>query len=336
MRIKFISRTYTSSCGGFTYRSMPGHPEHQVCMDTDCDDYDWLVVYDDVPNGSTGTIVAGAEKLACPREQTMLLTSEPTSVKHYGRAYVHQFGHYLTNRPASAERHPNYHLGQGYYACCTGKTWDETVNQVLPPKTELISAVCSAKKMRHTRHADRYRLVCHLSKTIPELVWYGWGVRHIDRKCDALDAFKYHLALENHIAEGHWSEKVADALLSECLPFYAGDPMLGEILPPESFIPIPIDDPVAAERVVKKAIADGEYEKRLPAIRAARKLILEKYNMWSQISFVIEAAAGQPITPVDLAHPQFIKSRHRLRRSPMIALTDGFSHLVKFFMDVGL
>ena len=37
----------------------------------------------------------------------------------------------------------------------------------------------------------------------------------------------------------HWTEKFADAILCECLPFYAGDPALTEVFPAESLIPRP-------------------------------------------------------------------------------------------------
>ena len=134
------------------------------------------------------------------------------------------------------------------------------------------------------------------------------------KKYEALDAYRYHVAMENVIVPGHWTEKIADALISECLPFYAGDPDLGKVLPPESFIPIPLDDPPEAERIVKAAIAANEYERRLPAVRAAKRLILEKYNTFSQIVSVIEAEKGAPTASTD--GPQYIESRHRLRWHP--------------------
>lgn len=296
--------------GGYQWEA-PHIPGYVFTHDPACESYDWLVVYDEFPFGSGGTIVKGREKLACPREHTILLTQEPAALKHYGRRYTHQFGHLITSRPWEVEKHPYYHLGQGYYITCRGESWAETITKTLPPKTQLISAVCSAKAMKHTQHWQRYTLVKHLAEKIDGFVWCGYGVKFIDRKRDAIDEFKYHVAMENIIAPGHWTEKISDALMSECLPFYAGDPEITKVLPKDCFIPIPLDNPEEAERIIKEAIANNEYEKRLPAIREAKKLIIEKYNTFSQIVKVIEEAKNAPIAAVK--GPQYIESRHRLR-----------------------
>lgn len=308
----------------------PDIPGYVFTHDPACADYDWLVVYDEFPFGSGGTIVKGREKLSCQREHTLLLTQEPACLKYYGKAYTHQFGHLLTTRPQEAEHHPHYHFGQGYYIPCIGKPLDACR---LPPaaKTQLISAVCSAKAMKHTQHWQRCNLVRHLAKSISDFDWFGYGVKFIDRKCDGLDAYKYHVAMENVILPGHWTEKISDALLCECLPFYAGDPDVGKVLPSESFIPIPLDDPREAERIIRTAIADNEYEKRLPAIREAKRLILEKYNTFQQIVSVIREVQGEesvrPLQPTE--RQQYIESRHRLRGHPSEALAALRWHIAK-------
>ena len=62
---------------------------HEFVYDPACTDYDWLVVYDELP--------ASRERLRCPRERTILCTWEPVSIKSYSRAYTRQFGHLRTN-----------------------------------------------------------------------------------------------------------------------------------------------------------------------------------------------------------------------------------------------
>lgn len=293
--------------------------------------YDWLVVYDEFPRRRDyPEIEHGRFRLACPREHTILLTQEPTSVKFYNRVYTGQFGHLLTNRPRSAEPHPHYHFGRGYYAWFISRTYPEARAFVAPPKTHLVSAVYSAKKMRHTMHHARSVLLDYLMDHVDGLDRFGKGVRPIEKKEDALDTYKYHIAVENHIGVGHWSEKIADALLCECLPFYAGDPSLASVLPPGSFIPIPIGDPVRAAEIINTSIRAGEYEKRLPAIREARRLILEKYNFRDQIIDVIEEARAQ-----EAGHPPVLKpgdslmTRHRTRLTLRGACGDLAHHLAR-------
>lgn len=322
MKIKVISRGM--NVGGCDYEYAPGWV---FTSDPACADYDWLVVYDEMETADIGTLRGGCEPLACPWEHTILATCEPTSIKPYSTAYTHQFAHLLTNRPFSSERHPGYFLGRGYYNWLTERSPQENVAHVFPPKTDGVSVVCSDKRMTHTKHGARYRLVRAFAEAMPELVWYGHGVRECANKCAVLDPFKYHLAIENHIAPHHWSEKIADAFLCECLPFYAGAPDLADDLPRESFIPIPIDDPAEAVRIVKAAVAENAYAQRREAILEARRLILTKYNFWAQVIALIETSSrGVRWSPRDeAAVPSCICERKLVRRRHLgAALEEGW------------
>ena len=323
VKIKVLGNHSTVGAGQYEYR-----PGWVFSDDAACDDYDWLVVYDELPSTDRGTFHDGFEPLKCPRERTILCTWEPTSVKDYSKAFTRQFGHLLTNRPPEAERHPHYHLGRGYFWWLNGRDYPANASTVIPLKTKVISAVCSAKQMRHTQHCARFRLISELARTVDDFDWFGRGVRPLEMKYGALDSYKYHVAVENHIAPHHWTEKLADAILCECLPFYAGDPLIGEVLPPESVVPIPIDDPAEATRIVKAAIAAGEYEKRREAVLEAKRLLLEKYNLWDQVISVVEASAEQPTTPVEPSGPPRLYSRHGLRRHSLsAALEDAWLHV---------
>lgn len=323
MRIKVISRGLTIGAADFEYR-----PGYVFVTDPSCSDYDWLVVYDEMPSNSIGTIKKGCEELRCPKECTILATQEPVSIKRYSKAYTRQFGHLLTNRPPNVEGHTNYHLGRGYYWWYIGRDIKEYATLKLLPKTRLISVVSSSKRMAFTKHAARFNLAAYLAEDIPEMEWFGKGVKPFDNKYDVLEPYKYHVTIENHIAENHWSEKFSDAILAECLPFYAGDPTIGEIFPKESFIPIPIDDPKTAAEIIKEAIANGEYEKRREAILEAKRLILEKYNFWAQVIELIDGVRLQKITPVDSKRPVKIYARKVLRKhNVLVAISDGFAHL---------
>jgi len=205
----------------------------------------------------------------------------------------------------------------------------EAVRTVLPPKTKPISTVCSSKQMRGTRHFDRFNLVRALADAIPEMDWFGHGVRSFGRKYEVTDPYKYQVVVENHIAPHHWSEKITDAFLSESLPFYAGAPDLADDFPSASFIPIPINDPAKAAEIIKTAILADEYEKRLPAIREAKRLVLTKYNFWAQVIGVIKSAertGPQEIRPSE--PPPRLYARKALRmHSLRAAFEDGVYHL---------
>ena len=298
--------------------------DYAFVTDAACREYDWLVVFDELD---------GREELACPRERTVLATWEPVSIKSYTPSFVRQFGHLLTNRPPEAEGHPHTHLGRGYFYWFNGLPYAANATRAIPPKTADLSMVCSAKRMRRTRHADRFRLAEAIARGVPGVAWFGHGVRPVARKHEALDPYRYHVAVENHIAPHHWTEKLADALLSECLTFYAGDPLIGEVLPPECVIPIPIGDPDEAVRIIRGAIAADEYARRLGAVREAKRLILEKYNFWAQVIALVEGEEkGGAAAPSSSPRPEFVYSRRELRRrSPRAALEEFWAHLKRGF-----
>lgn len=322
MRIKILSRASSVGAEDFEFR-----PGYVFTKNSNCIDYDWLVVYDETPTVDTGTFRNGYEELKCPKECTILATQEPVSIKRYSKAYTQQFGHLLTNRPPEAEKHPHYHLGRGYYWWYIGRAYSEYANLAIK-KDKIVSVVSSAKKMRYTKHEARFNLAEYLTQSIPGMDWFGRGVRDFKKKYEVLEPYKYHVTIENHIGKYHWSEKLSDAFLAECLPFYAGDPAADEIFPKRSFIPIPIDDPKASADIIKTAIANGEYEKRRDAVLEAKRLILGKYNFFAQVMEVIEKSKGQSLTPVDSEHPLRIYGRKALRKKNLfVAISDGFAHL---------
>lgn len=103
------------------------------------------------------------------------------------------------------------------------------------------------------------------------------------------DAYRYHIAIENHAVEHHWTEKLADPLLGFSLPFYFGCPNVSEYLPEASFIPITMDDPQATAELIRQAIRRAEWTRRLPAIRAARRMFLDVLGIFPTLSRLIEA-----------------------------------------------
>lgn len=309
---------------------VPGNKMHSIIVedcefiqDASCREYDWLLVYDDMPRRNMGSVVKECEVLACAPEQTVFVTAEPPTIKIYPRVFTRQFGYVLTTHKACYLPHRNHRIGHGCLHWCAGYEREEALAMPDYPKSKVLSTVCSAKQQTHTMHRHRYNLTKFLSQRLEHFDWFGWGVKRLEKKYDALNDYRYHLAVENYIDDYHWTDKISDPILGLCLTFYAGDPKLGEVLPPESFIPVPIDKPEETLRIIQDAIRNNEYEKRLPAIREARRLIVTKYNMFNQVVDLIHehrAAHGNAPAP---AHPAELYGRHRLRRNPIWALWEG-------------
>lgn len=293
------------------------HPPLQFgnCLflwDPDETDYDWALVYDEVPKCTMGTIVGQREPLLCHPSQTLFVSQEPESIKLYPSCFLRQFGHVLSTQPEELIRHAGHvRSGGGLFWLYGVKDAEIFEQKEFAEKTKLISVVAAAKRQKKTLHSQRYDLLTYLTDNLPDLDWYGWGVKHLERKVDAVEPYKYHIALENFNGPHHWTEKIAEAFLGLSLPFYAGSRTILEYFPEESLIFIPMDNPPEALRIIQEAIAQGEYEKRLDAIREARKIVLEKYNFYALASGIIEKHHDPSLKALP---EQFLTGRHRLRK----------------------
>ena len=307
----------------FLHQLPAGNPVWGNChfsFDPQDRDYDWLVVYEDLPAVGNEPRNKRHENLACPSAHTMLTTSEPSSIKHYGNAYASQFGCVLTSQEAWALPHPDRIFSQAglIWIYGVGENHETSFDHMVahPPmdKTRDLSMVFSPKTMRHTLHRQRNEFMRRLMDIMPEMDVYGRGARPLDDKAEALDAYRYHIAIENYIGPHHWTEKLSDAFLGLTLPFYCGCTNAADYFPPDSFIAIDMKDPVGAAHIIRQAIMDNEYEKRLPAIVEARRRVLFEHNLFAVISREIEK---RHLAGAQIANDGVIYSRHALRKQSL-------------------
>ena len=297
IRIKFLGKYKPGHDGEGWLRMFPNNePVWGNCryiFDRDCREYDWLVVYDDLPSLAGERHPLWEEKLACPLENTLLITTEPSTIKVYGSTYLKQFHWLLTSQ---AEWATGGHQGRifeqpaliWFYADSSPRGDYNTIRAHVPlDKTRDISTMCSSKRQGNTLHRRRYEFTFELKDRIPDLDIYGHGVRPLLDKADALDPYRYHIAIENFEGRHHWTEKLADPFLGGCMPLYYGCPNVADYFPLESFLHIDIWDIDMAVETVKRAIRDQLHKKNLRAILESRRLVLEKYGTIATISRIV-------------------------------------------------
>ncbi|GAB4258515.1 MAG: hypothetical protein Kow0065_08250 [Methylomicrobium sp.] len=290
-------------------------------FDPELTEYDWLVVYDDLPPLHGERFSVREEQLACPPEHTLLVTAEPSTIKVYGERYTEQFGHVLTSQEAFALPHRGRIYAQPaliwFYG--VGKQYEIPYDRLVamqPDKSQTIATVCSSKRQKHTLHNRRYQFTQELKALLPELNIFGHGVRDMDDKAVALDPYRYHIAIENFIGPHHWTEKLADAFLGFTLPFYCGCTNVEAYFPPESFIYIDVFDAEKSARIIRQAIDNGEYEKRLPFILEARRRVLEEYNLFAVLNRLIDERHRDSVDRVEGAS---IRSRKAVNKDSLSA-----------------
>ena len=321
IRIKFVSK-YLIDHAHFT--ALPNrHPNMEFILDATARNYDWFVVYGDLPRSRDERFPLSSEVLACPAQNTILLTYEPSSVKFYGDDFVDQFGYVLTSQEPASLSHTERHEAPPVGIWLYGGAVDALRHTLPPAKTKQICIFLSSKRMSNTLHRKRFNFQEELLRLVPELDIYGWDFHRVEKKAECLDHYRYTVALENHVAPHHWTEKLSDSFLGYCLPFYFGCTNAASYFPEESFIHIDIEDPQGAAETIRKALDSGEYERRLPGIVEARRKVIEEYNLANVFGDLIAKATAerQPAAGGRQPHTRCIHSSMRLRlRRPDVAL----------------
>jgi hypothetical protein len=305
IRVKLLGKFLPGRDGeGWPARFPGGKPVWGNCQftfDRDNRDYDWLIVYGEMPLVGDKLRSEWEENLACPRQNTLFTTYEPSTIKVYGTRFLNQFGWVLTSQEPWVIKHPGAIFWQPamvwYYAFSQPRgSYDAIVKHVPLQKTGEFSAICSAKRQSNTLHRRRYDFVMELKERMPDMELFGRGVRPLDDKADALDSYKYHLAIENFFGPHHWTEKLADPFLGACMPVYYGCPNAEDYFPPESFLRVDISNVEASAEIIRRAIRDHLYEKNIKAILESRRRVLEEYGPIPQLVSIINAR-HQPGAP---------------------------------------
>ena len=177
-----------------------------------------------------------------------------------------------------------------------------------PEKTRVLSAVIAsgdALPGQRKRVAFlKYLETQDLTFLVTPFDHYGYDNRHnfqhyrgpLPRRTkeSGLEPYKYSLAFEAIDEPNYVTEKLFDCLLCECLPFYWGAPNLEEWLDPECFIRLDLGDPHAAFQTIRRAILERQWEQRLPAIRRAKEMILDQYNIFPALENIMQGVRPRP------------------------------------------
>ena len=205
------------------------------------------------------------------------------------------------------------------------KTYDELKAEPVPEKTRSISWITS-NKADYPGHKERVEFIEEIKNSDIDVDLFGRGICPIGNKWDGLAPYKYSLVVENSSSTDYWTEKLSDCFLGYSLPIYYGCTNIDEYFPKDSYIRIDIREPDKAIEIIKATIKNGEWEKRLDAIKESRQLVLEEYNMLPYLAKLFkqhsdkDKSAKQEI----LLHP-FKRSLKRRVVNRLITLRNLFS-----------
>jgi len=263
------------------------------CEQKNMPDADWLVVYDN-PDGKIKTHL--------PKQRRILITAEPPEIlPAYPKEYLYQFGVIVTFRSdITAPRVIKSHCALPWFAGLRrrpgtifdlesdGSIYDKVINSDFGKcKTRLCSVVVSNKRYV-PGHERRLEFVQRLKQALgDELDVFGDGVRPIADKLDAIVPYKYHIVLENSQNKDYWTEKLADSYLGEAFPIYWGCPNIEEYFSTDAIKVLKLQDMDVAVSDAVQFLREDDFAGRIAALKSAKTLVLEKYNLFTLISEVV-------------------------------------------------
>lgn len=168
-------------------------------------------------------------------------------------------------------------------------SYDEIFNLKYFNKPNLLSSVVSAK------WEHRNLFFKKISNLINLDIYGGPGVKKyvgknymhpvsgfINKEIGIRD-YKYSIAIENSSQKNYFTEKILDCLLLWSIPIYWGCPNISSFFPEHSFYNIELDKPEEIHSIIKRPIE----KKNIEAMKEARDLILNKYNIWPVIESLL-------------------------------------------------
>ncbi len=237
------------------------------------------------------------ESTVCNPANVILVTGEPLSVKKFNSSFLNQFGAVITSQ--AGVKHKNVSINQTGLPWYAGvsyikekKQWDSEnfmiYDDFLKPlnhqRNKLISIITSSKTMTNG-HKNRLEFVEAVKNKFGDQVdIFGNGFQSIPDKFDVLKEYKYSIVIENSSYPDYWTEKLADAFLSETYPIYYGCSNVHDYFSNQCLSVINIDYVDEALIIIDDVINKQSYEKSLEYLYQAKIEVMNNYNFFALIT----------------------------------------------------
>jgi len=224
-------------------------------------------------------------------KKTIYIAMEPT-FSDWGKKF----------RPLIADnKHIYFHKVNGL-EWWVGRNYDELINLKID-KSKNLSAIIS-DNYQSEYHIKRVNFLPYLDK-LDNVDFFGFlnfpnstgyniikSLKNYRGKLGnkelGLFPYKYTFASENAREEGYFTEKIADAIISECLCFYCGCPNITDFIDERAYIILDLNKPEEAKKIVEDAINSNEWEKRIDIIRKEKNKILNDLQLIPTIVNIIK------------------------------------------------
>lgn len=173
------------------------------------------------------------------------------------------------------------------------KSYDQIKIDTYKQKSKLLCCVLTNKKYTEG-HKIRINFTEQFIKKFPLNLYGSIKFKNSDikkynnNKYKLLKNYKYCLGFDNqdHV-EKFFGTQFLDAILSWCVPIFWCGADLKKFFPKNSFIQFDARKPDTEIPRIIEILNKDDYNKRLPDLKIARDLILNKYNFWPTVENII-------------------------------------------------
>lgn len=166
-------------------------------------------------------------------------------------------------------------------------------------KGNLISSICSSKYFDpgHIKRIDFIKFIEAKNDPNVQIDIYNHdnihkfknykGSHPPGNKDIGIMPYKYYFMAENNAEYNFITEKIWEPLLTESLCFYWGCPNITDYIDEKAFILLDLDDFEKSFQIIKDAIENNLWEKRLPIIRKEKEKVLEYFGFFPTLERII-------------------------------------------------
>ena len=193
----------------------------------------------------------------------------------------------------------NTHYNNGFWQLKT--TYSEFKNApIIKQPNKIISSICSSKYFDpgHIKRIDFLKYLERQNDDIVKVDIYNHDNQHNfanylgphppGNKDVGILPYKYYFMAENNQEKNFITEKIWEPLLAESLCFYWGCPNIDDYIDPCAFIKLDLDDMPGSYAIMKQAIMNNEWEKRIEIIRREKQKVLEYYGFFPTLQRIIK------------------------------------------------
>ena len=186
-----------------------------------------------------------------------------------------------------------------------GGSYDSYASLEYPEKTKLCSVIMSKKTMirGHKARTNFLKDFCQKYPNVADVYGHGWNSKILGSsykgglsngncegrptKYDGLINYHYSICCENNTEKNVFSEKLTDAFLCWTIPIFFGCSNIGDFFPKDSFYQFDPTDPEAPAKV-REILNKPVTEENIKALKIARELCLNRYNIWPSIERLVQ------------------------------------------------